>query len=296
MKTVVSRARCAKAAAAAASVLGLGQVVLAQATLISSSATILHTAGFSTQQRSVVLNALPQFSSVSTASPALQLPLGALVNGGTNTTAKAGIGVVTSPGFLGLVLATGTSLTQKGNMNASPSSASGLQINFAASWMLNQQYGSPVNAGASFNALGSLPANPPPGPNTPSPTAFFQLGVQTTFQFTAPGGLSGPQQMRPTIDNGNFLFTNFQGPFALSSSNVVATNPSAYAAGTIITITGTFLFNTHNEGDEAMLVEVRQSGAGGPGDTDFLDTNIPAPGAAGVLAFGGLIAARRRRA
>ncbi len=298
MTTSSSRVCAAPIASAAAALLAFAQAALAQApTLLSSSATIVHAAGFSAAQRSVVLNALPSFPSIGAATPPLQLPLGLLGNASTNSTAKAGLGVVTSASVLGVVVAPGTALTQKGNTNASPATASSLSITFAAQWQLNAPSPSnPLpNAGASFSVTGVLPVNPPPGPNVPSPTAFFSLGLlDCQFNYTTPG--SGSGMLRTPINNPNFLFTNFQGPYTLNAMDVLPSLPSALPAGTIVNISGTFLFRVHNENDEAMLTDVRQSGVAGPDHTDFLDKRVPGPGAAATLALGGLLAARRRRA
>lgn len=299
MDMVVSRVRSLRAVSALAAAVGVGPLTLAglAPTLISSGGSITHTAGFSASQRSVALNALPSFPSLGAAAVPLQLPLGALVNGATNTTAKAGVGVVTSEGFMGVILATGTSLTQKGNLNADANTASGLTISFSATWQLNSPTASapPAMAGASFTVAGSLPANPPPGPNLPSPTAFFQLGILgCQFDYTTPIGGSG--SFRAPINNPNFLFTNIQGAYALNASDVTAAIPSTLPAGTLVTLSGTFQFRLHNDGEEAGLDAVRGSGTAGPGNEDFLASTTPAPGAAATLALGGLVASRRRRA
>lgn len=296
MKNPRLRVRSAQVAAAFASLLGLGSAVCAAPTLVSSSATIVHAAGFNGTQRTVSLGALPSYASVGAAAAIpLQLPLGLLGNATTNSTAKAGVGAVTSDSFLGVLLAPATGVTQKGNAIAGAGTASTLTISFSAQWLLNAplQNANPPQAGASFNVSGSLPANPPPGPNVPSPTAFFSLAVLgCQFDYSTPA--SGSGSFRAPINNNNFLFTNIQGPFTLSASDITAAIPSSLPAGTTVTLSGTFRFSIHNDGDEASLDKVRDSGTAGPGDTDFLA--VPAPGAAATLAVGGLVAARRRRA
>ena len=297
MQKQSSRVRSAHVASAAASLLALGSVALAAPSLISSSATIVHAAGFNGTQRMVSLAALPSFASVGAAAATpLQLPLGLLGNATTNSTAKAGVGAVTSDSFLGVLLAPATGVAQKGNAIADAATASTLTIAFSAQWMLNAplQNASP-QAGASFNVAGSLPANPPPGPNVPSPTAFFSLAVLgLQFDYTTP--LGGGGSFRAPINNNKFLFTNIQGPFALGATDITAAIPSTLPAGSTVSLSGTFRFSIHNDGDEASLDAVRESGTGGPGDSDFLALGVPAPGAATMLALGGLAAARRRRA
>ncbi len=296
MTNLCSRVRSAQVACAAAAVLGLGSMVFAAPTLVSSSATIVHAAGFNGTQRMVSLGALPSYASVGAAGAIpLQMPLGLLGNATTNSTARAGVGAVTSDSFLGVLLAPATGVTQKGNALSDPATASTLTIAFSAQWMLNAplQNASP-QAGASFNVTGALPANPPPGPNVPSPTAFFSLAVLgVQFDYTTPVGGSG--SFRAPINNNKFLFTNIQGPFTLGASDITAAIPSTLPAGSTVTLSGTFRFSIHNDGDEASLDAVRNSGTAGPGDSDFLAT-IPAPGTAATLALGGLIAGRRRRA
>ncbi len=282
-----------RALTVAALALAAGTSVAAGAvSLISSSATIVHTSNLGTTPASRTTGAFTpaNFASPNTATPPLTLPLGLLGNATTNTTAKAGIGTVTGSSFIGFALATGTSLTQKGNLNPSPDTASSLSITFSASWMVVGTFGMGAQAGASLSMSGTLPLNPPPGPNTPSPTAFFRTSVDATFTATAG---AAPFAFRPTITSTNFLYTNFQGPFSLTNSDLIATFPSEFSNGTILTLAGTITYFLHNENDEAMA-EIRQQTPGGNFSGAY-EPVIPAPGAGALLGLGGLLAARRRR-
>lgn len=267
---------------------------LAGVTLVSSSATIVHASNFGSTPASRSATFVPQdFASPGTATPPVSgpqsLPIGALTNGATNTTAKAGIGTVTSSSFIGLVLASGTSLTQKGNLNADPSTASTLSITFSATWQVVGSFGMGVQAGASLTAAGSLPANPPPGVNVPSPTAFFRAGVSASFQYMAPTSAVF-QDFRAPVSNPNFLYTNLQGGFSLTNSDLVFALPGEFSNGTLLRLSGTFTYSLHNDNDQA---DLRLDGPGNTSNT--YDIQVPAPSTAGLLTLGGLIAARRRR-
>lgn len=259
------------------------------ATLLGSSATITQAISASnTTQRLVTLTSIPEYNVLNPAIP-LQLPNGQLTLGSVMSTAKGGIGLINTGSFLGIALAPTSSITQRGNTNPNDFTASVLTFNFQASWQLTQNLG-PNTAGISVAVAGALPQNPPPGPNIPSPTAFIQVGASTSFGISSP---LGAQNFRPTIDSFNFVSTNIQGPYSLSGSDVTATNPATFSAGSIITISGSFQFRVHNDVQEATAEVQPGTGAGGPYDPDFA---LPTPSAAGMLVMGGVLAARRRRA
>ncbi|MFN0012256.1 MAG: hypothetical protein ACKVS8_11505 [Phycisphaerales bacterium] len=274
-----------------AAALALASVAGAAISLVSSTATIVHTSNLGTTPPSRTTGAFTpaNFPSTGVAAPPLTLPLGALVAGGANTTAKAGIGTVTSNSFIGVVLASGTSLTQKGNLNTSPGSASTLAISFSATWQVVGSFAAGLS-GASLSTLGSLPANPPPGPSTPSPTAFFKTALSASFMYTT--GVNPALPFRSAISTSTFLNTNFQGPFSLSSSDLLSSSPGEFMDGTLITVAGTITYSIHNDGQEAdMRLQSPEGNAVGfpiPGD-------VPAPSAAALVGMGGLLAARRRR-
>ncbi len=280
------------AVAGTAAALALASVAGAAISLVSSTATIVHTSNLGTAPPSRTTGAFApiDYASAGVATPPLTLPLGALVLGGANTTAKAGLGTVTSSSFIGVVLASGTSLTQKGNLDASPATASTLTISFSATWLVSGSFGAGALAGASLTSLGSLPANPPPGPNVPSPTAFYKTGVSATFTHSVGGNPATP--FRSAISNATFLSTNFQGPFSLSNSDLVGTIPGVFTDGTLITLAGTFTYSIHNDGQEASF-ELKNVG---PDGRTAGVSDVPAPSAAALVGLAGLVAARRRRA
>lgn len=290
MASIISRTAAASVLVALAG----SATATAGVALVSSSATIVHASNFGSTPATRSATFVPMdFASPGVANPPvtgpMSLPLGALVNGATNTTAKAGIGTVTSSSFIGLVLASGTSLTQKGNLNPAAATASTLTISFSATWQVVGSFGMGVQAGATLTAAGSLPANPPPGPNVPSPTAFFRAGVSAAFEYQLPAG-GGFQNFRAPVSNPNFLYTNYQGGFSLTSNDLSFCLPGEFGNGTLLRLSGTFTYSLHNDGQEA---EMRLDGPGNTSST--YDIVTPAPSAAGLLTLAGLVAARRRR-
>lgn len=274
-----------------ASVVASNAVAAPVALLISSSATLVHSVGAGgTSQRTVSLTAIPEFGVLNPTIP-LQLPNGNLTAGAASSTAKGGIGLINTGTFLGIAIATTSSVTQRGNTLADPLTASSLTINYTATWQLGQNLG-PNTAGASVAVVGSIPLNPPPGPNIPSATAFAAVDVLADFAIASAGG--GPTSpFRSSINQPNFVSTNIQGPYSLSSSNISDTNPAVFNVTHVVTISGSFTFRVHNDGTEASLEVLPGTGNSGPFDPEF---TIPGPGASAGLVMVGLIAARRRRA
>ncbi|MFN0010414.1 MAG: hypothetical protein ACKVS8_02090 [Phycisphaerales bacterium] len=204
-----------------------------------------------------VISPLPNYTSAGSALPPLQLPLGALIAfaGGPNTTAKAGLGTLSTPGALGIVFATGTSLTQAKNLDADKDTASTLEISFEASWQLTSALGPTAQAGASLTLLGSLPPSPVPMGGCPPGGRFSQMDLTAEFLYAIPGGASG--LLRPTIESSPFgpRVTDC-GPYSMTATDNAVTTPTSFPAGTVITITGVLTLALHNDLDEAFIDNV----------------------------------------
>jgi len=251
--------------------------------LQSSSGAIVHQAGFNESSREVLLGNLPVYSSTtyqySTSNP-LTPPL---TNGTAVSTARIGMGIVSSPTFAGIGFATGTALTQRGNTNSSPSSASEIIATFSATWEnITAPYGTGLQAGGSFGFIGSLPTGT---------AAFVEVSLLADFALTIPGG--GSVSLRGPITPSPFFFRATAGVFTFSRSDLLPALPSSIPVGALLTVSGELRIRVHNEGDEA---GIELDGPGGIAGGDDPLGFIPTPGAAGLLGLGALFASRRRRA
>ncbi len=225
-----------------------------------------------------VISPLPNYTSAGAALPPLQLPLGAMIvsPGGPNTTAKAGLGTLSTPSALGIVFATGTSLTQAKNPSVLASTASTLTISFEASWELTSMLGPTALAGAGLTLLGSLPPNPVPAGGCPVGARFARMDLAAEFYYVIPGGASG--FMRPSIASSPFgSIVTSCGPYSITASDNVVASPTSFPAGTVITITGTLTLSLHNDPlGEARIDEVTPSNPG-QGPTIFTLRFLPPP-------------------
>ncbi|MFN0010412.1 MAG: dockerin type I domain-containing protein [Phycisphaerales bacterium] len=225
-----------------------------------------------------VISPLPNYTSAGAAFPPLQLPLGAMIvsPGGPNTTAKAGLGTLSTPSALGIVFATGTSLTQAKNPSLLSSTASTLTISFEAAWELTSTLGPTAVAGAGLTLLGSLPPNPVPMGGCPVGAQFARMDLAAEFYYSIPAGASG--FMRPSIASSPFgSIVTSCGPYSITASDNVLASPTSFPAGTTITITGTLTLSLHNDPlGEARIDEITASDPG-QGPTIFTLKFLPPP-------------------
>lgn len=251
--------------------------------LQTSSGAIVHQAGFNESSREILLGNLPAYSSTtyqySTSNP--QTP--PLTNGAAVSTARFGMGVVSSPTFAGIGFATGTALTQRGNTSTSPATASEIIATFSATWEnITSPYGTGLQAGGSFGFIGSLPSGG---------AAFVEISLLADFTLTVPGG--GSASLRGPITPSPFYFRSTAGVFTFSRSDLLPALPTTIPVGALLTVSGELRIRVHNDGDEA---SVQLDGPGGIAGGDDPLGFIPTPGAAGLLGLGALFASRRRRA
>ena len=102
----------------------------------------------------------------------------AIVNGGARSSGRAGIAAVIGPTTFRFALAPTTSLTQSGNLNTSPATASTLQIDFWGQFLIQE---TPLGTGNLAGFTIPLLANVPD-----SRSAFTQ--VSTAAEFLLGGG------------------------------------------------------------------------------------------------------------
>ena len=169
-----------------------------------------------------------------------------------NTTAKAGMGTLSTDTSVGIIFSTGTALTQAKNTNPDGATASTLRMTFAASWRLNSVLGPTALAGAGFTMCGSLPPNPIPMTGCPAGPRFAQMDLQAEFFYTLPNGTSG--FIRPSINATPFgSRVTGCGPFSVVASNFLNASPTSFPVNTVITVTGTIEFTIHNDIDQASI-------------------------------------------
>ncbi len=210
-----------------------------------------------------VISPLPNFTSTGSATPPLQLPLGVLTLGSglPTTTAKAGLGTLSTSTVLGFVFATGTSLTQVNNSSVDPGTASTLTITFAGSWELSSTLGPTTVAGAGLTMTGSLPPSPVPMGGCPAGSRFSMMDLQAEFLYTLPNNTSG--FMRPSINSTPFnTVVTACGPYSNTATDNQNTSPTSFPAGTVITITGSLTLSIHNDGGEARGDRLMPAGPG----------------------------------
>lgn len=261
-----------RALSAAAVVSMVAGSVQAGVVFLDGDAFITHSSNFGSTPASNTASV----STIPVYSPSAFQYSGTLSAGTTVSGARLGIGHVTTPSFVGLSLATGTNLTQRGNTNPSPTTASSLRVDFTARWEVTAGgFGPGLQAGASMAILGSLPA---------AASAFVEVIVSANFSYFPDGDDIGIP-LRGPINPTPFLFRNTGGLFNLTQSDLLPVTPGTLSVGDRFQISGFIQFRVHNENEE-VSIETREFNNGAP---------VPAPGAASALALVGLFAARRRR-
>ncbi len=261
------------ASAAAVAVMALAGSAFATPTFLGGNYTITHRGNFggNADVRTFSSENIPAYSS---SVYQYSAPTGNPITNGTATsTARAGIGYVIGSNYLGLSFPGGTNITQRGNSNSAPSTASSMQIDFSATFQINDTPFTNTTAGAFFGLLGNLPTGG---------TAFAELIVDATFTYTRPE--NDPQSLRSPITPTPFFFRSAPGSFTFSRTDVTSTNPTTLAVGSTVRIDGFIRFRVHNDLDEA---SIETDGEGG--------TSVPAPSGALALGLAGMLAARRRR-
>lgn len=185
--------------------------------------------------------------------PVLNLTSALTVGPGlATTTAKAGMGTLSTDTSVGIIFSTGTSLTQVKNTNPSDTTASTLRMTFAASWRLNSALGPTALAGAGFTMTGSLPPNPVPMGGCPAGPRFVEMDLHAEFFYTLPNGTSG--FIRPSIAAVPFgTRITACGPFSVVASDFLNASPTSFPVNTIISLTGTIEFTVHNDSTQASV-------------------------------------------
>ena len=260
-------------AVACAAVAALAGSAFATPIFIGGSATITHGGGFggANDIRSLTIPNIPAFNSTTYQYSATGST--GITNGASVSTARAGIGYVIGPNYLGLAIPAGVNLTQRNNPNPAESAASSLEISFSARFrILGADFG-PASAGAFFGLVGIIPT----GGN-----AFTELMISSSFTYIPAGG-GQSTFLRGPINPNPFFRRTTPGSFTFSMNDSRGTLPGMLRNGDEVEISGFIRFRVHNDHDEASL------------ETNEVSGFIPAPSAAGLLGLAGLLAARRRR-
>ncbi len=271
--------------ALALSAAAIAAPALAGPVFLGGTATITHASNFGGSPPSATTGAftIPAYSS--TVYQYQTTSSTALTNGTATSTARAGIGYVAGANNLGLSFAGGTNLTQRGNSNPDPLTASTLRIDFDATFRIDGTPFTNTTAGASFGLLGNLPTGG---------TAFTDFVVSATFYYAAPA--SEPLSMRVPIAPTPFFSRTAAGSFTFSGSDIRPSTPSTLVVGSTVQITGFIQFRVHNDMDEALLEIDNRNREGTIAVSSSL---VPTPGAAiagfASLAGLGLLSTRRRR-
>lgn len=256
--------------------------VLAVAVLTSGSATITHTGnlGGAMDVRTINVSTIPSIN-LGSPVPLQYNPSTPISNGLAISRGRAGLASTVSPTVFGLQFAPTTLLTQSGNSNPSPAAASVLRYDFNASWLIQgAPYGPGSTAGLQLSLIANVPA---------SASAFTEVIAQVNFTYIAsPGGPSA--LLRTAIPTTPFFYQKLTpGSEIATPSNITAALPGTLAVGAVVMIEGFLQFRVHNDMNEASVELI----GGGASPTD--PTAVPAPGLAGMLVMGGVLAARRRR-
>ena len=260
------------ALAAAAVALAAGSA-LGTVSYVNGSATITHTGNLGGLNDSRVLNlsSIPLFNSTTYQYSATSTQ--AIINGTASSSARAGIGYIIGPNFLGLAIPSGVNLTQRGNTNTAPSAASMLQIDFLARFRIDNTPFLNATAGATFGLVGVIPTGG---------SAFTELQISSSFTYIpANGGTS--TFLRGPINPNPFFRRTTPGTFTFSMTDMQQTLPGTLLPGDQVEINGFIRFRVHNDHEEGSL------------ETNEVSGFVPGPGGAALLAIAGLVAARRRR-
>lgn len=245
---------------------------------MGGGATITHTGnlGGVGDTRIISVPAVPSIG-VGGTIPLQYSPSTAIINGTARSSGRAGIAAITGPSTFGFAFAPTTNLTQSGNLNTSPATASTLRIDFNGAFLIQgSDFGTGNLAGFTISIVANVPN---------SRSAFTQVTTGATFQ------IGGGEDIRAPIPDGSVLyFRNLPGSEIATRSNTTGTVPDPISAGLIINIAGAITFTVHNDNDEASIELVDFGGVAGLNQGE-----IPAPGAAGLLGLAGLVATRRRR-
>lgn len=274
--------RTAMCLAASTLAMVAGHVRAAAVLLTSSSATITHTGNIGAAMDTRVID-VPAIPTISVGGPVpLQYnPSTAITNGPALSRGRAGVASASSPTTFGLQFAPTTLLTQQGNTNTSPSTASVLRYDFNASWLIQgTPFGPDSMAGLQLSLVASVPN---------SPTAFVEVTSNINFSYVAFVG--GPSiALRSDILPAPAIYLrSLPGSEIATRSNISAALPGTLAVGSIVSVSGYLQFRVHNDGNESRFELL--DGSVSPTDPFA----IPAPGAMAMLAGAGLLAARRRR-
>jgi len=260
---------------------------------IHSVGSITHSAGFSSDSRTISLASLPSFSTNAYQYSTANAGTPAFTSGAAASTARAGMGLVTQPNFFGIGFATGTVLTQRGNADRSPASASTLRMDFSATWANGaSNFGGDATVGASFGLIGSIPTGG---------AAFTQLIINATYHAYSPDNVAGAISLRGSITPDPFFYRATAGTFTFSGSDYVPSALAFIPAGWLVTIEGSVIMRVHNDQDEASLEFNRPGGVfptgyGGDPSGQLTVVPLPAPSLAAGLGLIMIAARRRRRA
>lgn len=196
-----------------------------------------------------ILSPLPNFTNASGASPPLQLPLAEIVDPftGAHTTAVAGLGTLTAPGTLGVVVAPGTSLRQSLNASTSPDSAGQLRFTFNVSWQITSTFGPVAFAGAGLAMGGSLPPAPAPDGSCPPGNRNAAFILDAELFYAIPGGANGsvhlPAGAAPLGAEGTSC-----GTFLAAAADRALGLPASFPPGTVVSLQGTLTLSVRNDG------------------------------------------------
>lgn len=213
---------------------------LAQPTLVFSTGGITHRGNFggNPDERAVTLPTLPNLTAVGAPVPLQYAPTTRITNArGATSAGRGGLAAVTQPSFFGVTFAPTSNVTQTGNTDGSPASASSLRFDFRARWRIdNRAFGPGSTAGFVFNVVSSIPT---------SPTAFTALDVNASFRRVDANGNS-ISALRPAAD-GVAFFRNQPGNAISSVSNVLPITPDPIPVGAFVEISGSVTMRVHNE-------------------------------------------------
>lgn len=281
-KLMTKTAMCL-AASTLAMAAGHAEAVPVAGLLTGSSATITHTGniGASVDTRVIDVPLIPSIA-VGGAVP-LQynsFPSNPISSGPASSNGRAGIASATSPTTFGLQFAPTTLLTQRGNTNTSPSTASVLRYDFDASWQIQgTAFGPGSMAGLQLSLVAIVPN---------SSAAFVEVTSGINFSYTTL--VAGTTLLRSVIVPLPAIYLRTApGSEIATRSNIAAALPGTLAVGAVVSVSGFLQFRVHNDGTEASVELLN----GSVSPTDALA--IPAPGAMALLAGAGLLATRRRR-
>ncbi len=277
-KLMTKTAMCL-AASTLAMAAGHAEAVPVAVLLTDSSAIITHTGniGASVDTRVIDVPMIPSIV-VGGAVPLQYNLFPPISNGLASSNGRAGIASATSPTTFGLQFAPTTLLTQRGNTNTSPSTASVLRYDFNASWLIQgTAFGPGSMAGLQLSLVASVPN---------SSAAFVEVTSGINFSYT----LGGTTLLRSDIVPLPAIYLRTApGSEIATRSNIAAALPGTLAVGAVVSVSGYLQFRVHNDGTEASVELLN----GSVSPTDALA--IPAPGAMAMLAGAGLLATRRRR-